>query len=158
RAKAGLPVWRADSLEFDVRAADPPGSRYKGARHRLCGARGVKRELARNQSLAFSGRVYPADEAAASEQGHRVVAVYALGLRDVGLQAVIETEHALRALAVPDQRVERGEQRHAMPPCLRGQVGGGTQVRDRGRIGPRMKGCAAAIPDRYRDEASCERG
>ena len=57
--------------------------------------------------------VHAADELTVVEDGQRVVAVHALGARRVDLDPVAEAEEPLRALAVPEERVERGEQGRA---------------------------------------------
>ena len=59
-------------------------------------------------------RVAPADHAVAPQQRQRVVAELALRRRRVGLEAVGPAPEELEAAAVPDDRVERREQPHAL--------------------------------------------
>ena len=58
-------------------------------------------------ALAVQGRVDPADEPVAVEDGQDVVAVLAGRLGDVDLQAEAEAEQPLGPLAVDEQVVER---------------------------------------------------
>ena len=47
------------------------------------------------------------------EDGHREVAVNALGGRRVGLEAVLHGKEPLHAVAIPHQRIEWREQRRS---------------------------------------------
>ena len=60
--------------------------------------------------------VDPADQLAGVEDRQRVVAVHALGAGRVDLDAIAEAEEPLDALAVPEERVERRQERRAAGP------------------------------------------
>src|SRR5436190_13306090 len=66
-------------------------------------------------------------ELVTEEEREDVVAVHAVDRRDVDLDAVVESEDAPRAAALPDQRVERRQQRV--------RVDGGRHTRAGGEIG-----------------------
>lgn len=60
--------------------------------------------------LTVAFEVDAGDQAVAEEEGEDVVAVDALGRRDVDLYPVVEVEEALGAVALPNEGVERGEE------------------------------------------------
>ena len=64
--------------------------------------------------MPVEARLDASDDAVADEDGQDVVAVLALRLRHVHLEAVVEVEERLGAVAVVDQPVERGEERDAV--------------------------------------------
>src|SRR4051812_31849242 len=88
---------RRHLAERDRVAANPLGRLAQGARHALDVSR-IERDLACVQRAPLALGVDAADETAACEQRHRVVAVHALGRRRVRLDAVLEAEDARRAL------------------------------------------------------------
>ena len=81
------------------------------------------------------------DQLAVEEERQHVVAVDALGRWRVDLDAVAEAEEPLRPLAVPDQRVERAEQRPSLHPA-----------RQRG-VPVHVGGLAPAVDARRREDA-----
>ena len=66
---------------------------------------------AQQPGLAVGLEVDARDEPVAEQERQHVVAVDALGLRDVDLELEAEAEQALDAAALPQQVVERAEQR-----------------------------------------------
>ena len=70
-------------------------------------------EHAHGARLAVDARLDPADEPVAEQERQDVVAPAPLLLRDVDLPDVVEAVQPAEEVAVPDERVERGEQRHA---------------------------------------------
>ena len=64
--------------------------------------------------LAVEAGLRSPDDAVADEERQHVVAVLALRLRHVHLEAVEEVEERVRAVAVVDQAVEGGEKRGAI--------------------------------------------
>ena len=110
----------------------------EGAGHGLGHGRPVQGYLAGDKGAAPAHRIDPADQAAAGQQRHHEVAVHALGLRHVGLQAVLEAEQPRRPLAVPDERVERRQQRDPVPfPVRSGRGGHCCRIGPGGDVGPR---------------------
>ena len=87
------------------------GDRVHGVR------RGVRLEMHRmdeqSRSLTVSLQVEPGDELVAEQERKDVIAVLALVGRRVNLDPVVEVEEPYRAGALPDERIERREQR----PC-----------------------------------------
>src|SRR5262245_21955990 len=86
------------------------------ARQRLVGTRRVAPGA---EHLELAGppvepRLDPADEPVADEDRQDVVAVLPLRLRHVHLEPVAEVEERFGAVAVVDQPVEGGEERHAI--------------------------------------------
>ena len=66
--------------------------------------------------------VHPRDELPVEQEREHVVAVGPLRLGDVDLDAVAEPEEALGALAVPDQRVERAQQRGPLDAARQARI------------------------------------
>ena len=62
--------------------------------------------------LALDPRLDPADQPVAEEDGQDVVAPAALRGRDVDLPQVVEPIEAAQEVAIPDERIERGEERN----------------------------------------------
>src|SRR6185295_14522907 len=61
-------------------------------------------------SLAVGLQIDAGGERLVEQEGEDVIAMHALGRGGVDFDPVAEAEQALGAVAVPDQRVERGEQ------------------------------------------------
>ena len=72
---------------------------------------GVRAEHPEHPVLAVGLEVDPADDPVAEQEREHVVAVHPLRLGHVDLDPVEEVEELLGALALPDDRVERAEQR-----------------------------------------------
>ena len=98
----------------------------------------------------------------AGEQRHREVAALALLLGHVRLEQVPVAEHPQRPLPVPDQRVERGQQRRAVRAAA-----AGAQPGQRRRVGPARHGAGPGRARRlagagarhgHRDEPGRRRG
>ena len=70
-------------------------------------------EDSQNARLAVDPRLDPADEAIAEVDRQDVVAPAPLDLRDVDLPEVVEAVERAEELAVPSERIERGEERRA---------------------------------------------
>ena len=119
--RAGLEVHRARIYVTRLRARRR-GSRE--ARERFVGARRVApgAEHLERPRLPVEARLDATDEAVADEDREDVVAVLALRLRHVHLEAVVEVEERLGAVAVVDEAVERGEERDAVGDRAVGRV------------------------------------
>ena len=79
----------------------------------------------------------PADDPVTEQEGQDIVTVCPLGERRIDLDAIEEIEDAMRAVAFPDQRIERCEQGARIDPArlagLRIQVGRPIPALDRHR-------------------------
>src|SRR3990170_4822176 len=75
-------------------------------------------------TLAVDARLDPPDEPVAEQDGQDVVAPASLRAGDVDLPDVVEAEAGTQEVAVPGERVERREERHAGWPAP-GQLAGG---------------------------------
>src|SRR5579875_2638072 len=110
-----------------------------GGRHRL----GIGGRLAVGAGdeeparLPVGLEVETADEVLPDEQGQDVVAEAAEGLGHVDLDPEVEAEEPIRAVARPDERVERRQQRRPAAPPRRGRRGAGRQV---ARCAPALDG------------------
>src|SRR5215468_12350176 len=99
---------------MNVLATYPPSGFGESSGSRDDGAWLVQDHVLGDKRLAAAGRVHRADDPPAGQQRHGVVAAIALVLRHVRLERVLVAEHPQRALAVPDQRVEGGQQSDAV--------------------------------------------
>ena len=104
----------------DLRRAEKRGVRAQRGRELVDEAGLVQRleavlppeaEHADRSRLALDPRLDPPDETVAPEQRQDVVAPAPLRLRDVDLPEIVEVPQAAQQVAVPDERVERGEER-----------------------------------------------
>ena len=118
RGRVGLlAVVDASRLEVHLRGLMLSGAEPRGELvERLVEARRVapRADELERLRLAVEARLRAADDLVADEEREHVVAVLALRLRHVHLEAVAEAPERLGAFAVVDQPVERREQRGAV--------------------------------------------
>ena len=146
RDRAGRRVRRlplVDRARLEVHRADATGrvsapSHVARLRERLVRARRVppRAEHLELPRLAVEARLDAADEAVAGEDRQDVVAVLALRLRHVHLEAVVEVEERLGPVAVVDEAVEGREERDAV----------GNRVRRRSRDAPPSPSASSRTP------------
>jgi len=93
------------------------------ARERLVEPRGVAPgpEHVERLRLPVEARLHATHETAADKDRQHVVPVLPLRLRDVHLEAVVEIEERLRAVAVVDQAIERREEGDAIGNSIVGR-------------------------------------
>lgn len=114
QVKAG----RRTSGHRDARRSVPTGTLCECLRQTLCEALIGHKTRLQMQGLDFEHPVramglgiYTPDQCAVMQQGEHEVAVLALGLRRVTLDAVVKSEHHRDTLPVPHQGIERRQQR-----------------------------------------------
>src|SRR3984957_2081892 len=102
--------------KHDVGETKPVRERMKLFGDRVHGVWGsVRLEVHRmdeqSRSLAVGLQIEPGDELVAKQERKDVVAVLALVGRRINLDPVVEVEEPQRAGALPDERIERRQQR-----------------------------------------------